>query len=110
MKQREIWRANLNPTKGNEQQGFRPVVIISGNAMNDHLGVVIICPFTSKVKHYAGCLVLSANPENGLATNSEVLTFHVRSLAKERLVEKLGEITEEQLEQIKQGLVEILRY
>jgi mRNA-degrading endonuclease toxin of MazEF toxin-antitoxin module len=39
-----------------------------------------------------------------------VLTFHVRSLAKERLVEKLGEITAEQLEQIKQGPVEVLRY
>lgn len=110
MKQREIWRANLNPTKGNEQQGFRPIVIISGNAMNDNLGVLIVCPLTSKIKNYAGCLVLQANTDNGLATDSEVLTFHLRSLAKERLVEKLGEITEEQLEQIKQGLVEILRY
>ncbi len=110
MKQREIWRANLNPTKGNEQQGFRPIIIISGNAMNDNLGVLIVCPLTSKIKNYAGCLVLEADKQNGLKTDSEVLTFHVRSLAKERLVEKLGEITEEQLEQIKQGLVEILRY
>jgi len=60
-----------------------------------------------KAKNYAGCLLLQ---DNGIATDSEVLTCHVVNLTKERLVEKLGEITAEQLEQIRQGLVEILRY
>ncbi|HBB93598.1 MAG TPA: transcription elongation factor GreAB, partial [Bacteroidales bacterium] len=39
MRQGEIWMADLNPVHGSEQQGIRPVVIISGNAMNDNLGV-----------------------------------------------------------------------
>jgi len=43
MKQRDIWMADLNPLKGSEQQGIRPVVIVSGNAMNDNLGICIIC-------------------------------------------------------------------
>jgi mRNA interferase MazF len=38
MLQKEIWLANLNPTKGKEQQGLRPVVIYSGNAMNKFMG------------------------------------------------------------------------
>jgi mRNA interferase MazF len=58
MKQREIWRADLNPVKGSEQKGIRPVVIISGNAMNDNLGICIICCLSLKIKNYAGCLVL----------------------------------------------------
>ncbi|HQX45452.1 MAG TPA: type II toxin-antitoxin system PemK/MazF family toxin [Saprospiraceae bacterium] len=37
MKEREIWFADLNPTKRSEQAGIRPVVILSGNALNDHL-------------------------------------------------------------------------
>jgi len=44
MKQGEIWMADLNPVVGSEQQGIRPVVIISGNAMNNNLGISIVCP------------------------------------------------------------------
>ena len=52
MKQREIWYANLNPGTGSEHQGFRPVVIVSGNLLNHYLQVVIACPLTSKIKNY----------------------------------------------------------
>ncbi|RMG26389.1 MAG: type II toxin-antitoxin system PemK/MazF family toxin [Bacteroidetes bacterium] len=110
MKQRDIYWANLNPTKGNEQRDIRPVVIVSGNAMNDHLGICIICPLSTKIKHYAGCLVLEKNALNQLPEDSEVLTFQIRTLAKQRLREKIGEISEEQLRVIRQGLVEILTY
>ena len=59
MKQRDIWMADLNPLKGSEQQGIRPVVIVSGNAMNDNFGSCIICPLTTKIKNYAGGIALS---------------------------------------------------
>jgi mRNA interferase MazF len=54
MKQREIWVVDLNPVKGSEQKGIRPVVVISGNAMNDHLNIAIVCPLTTQIKNYAG--------------------------------------------------------
>ncbi|HNQ37201.1 MAG TPA: type II toxin-antitoxin system PemK/MazF family toxin [Prolixibacteraceae bacterium] len=110
MKQREIWLADLNPVKGNEQQGIRPVVVISGNAMNDHLGISIVCPLTSRIKNYSGCLVLERSPSNGLSTNSEVITFQVRTLSRERFRTRLGEITGNQLRVIINGLNEILTY
>lgn len=110
MKQRDIWLADLYPVKGNEQSGVRPVVVISGNAMNDNLGIAIICPLTTKIKKYAGCLVLEKNPENGLAADSEVITFQVRTLAKERCKIRLGEISKYQLQVIKEGLNDILTY
>ncbi|HKJ42288.1 MAG TPA: type II toxin-antitoxin system PemK/MazF family toxin [Sunxiuqinia sp.] len=56
MKQCEIWYADLNPTRGSEQQGFRPVVIISGNLLNQYLPIVITCPLTTKIKTYKGKL------------------------------------------------------
>ncbi len=49
MRQRGIWLADLNPVKGKEQFGIRPVFIIIGNAMNDHLGNAIVCPLTTKI-------------------------------------------------------------
>jgi len=110
MKQCEIWYANLNPTKGSEQQGFRPVVIISGNLLNQYLPVVITCPLTTKLKAYKGNLILEPNAHNGLSKKSEIMTFHVRSISKERLVKKIGRITAVQLNELKQGLDDILRY
>ena len=110
MKQREIWLADLNPVKGSEQKGVRPVVIVSGNAMNDHFGVCIICPISSKMKNYAGCLVLKKDNVNGLERDSEVITFQVRAISNERLISKMGELTKPQLEVIKKGLMEVLTY
>ena len=110
MKQCEIWYADLNPVKGSEQQGFRPVVIISGNVLNKYLRTVIICPLTTKVKRYKGNIVLAPNDENGLSKISEILIFHIRSISKERLVKRIGKISNEQLNTLKQGLDDILRY
>lgn len=110
MKQGEIWYANLNPSAGSEQAGFRPVVIISGNLMNEFLSVVICCPITSKIKNYKGDVVLQPNKENKLKVQSEILTFHIRSLSKVRLKEKIGKISNSELEETKKYLNEILKY
>jgi mRNA interferase MazF len=110
MKQREIWYADLNPVKGSEQKGYRPVVIVSGDLLNTYLKVVIACPLTSKIKEYKGNIVLEPNTENGLSQRSEIMVFHIRSISKERLVSKLGTITKGELSELKQGLGDILRY
>ncbi|MBK7029334.1 MAG: type II toxin-antitoxin system PemK/MazF family toxin [Bacteroidales bacterium] len=110
MKQRDIWLADLNPFKGSEQKGIRPVVVISGNAMNDNLSIGIVCLVTKVVKKYAGCLVLEKNAQHGLDEESEVITFQIRTIARERLVRKLGEISKAELELLKSGLQDILTY
>lgn len=110
MKQKDIYLANLNPSMGNEQSGIRPILIISGNAMNDNFGVVIACPLSSKIKNFAGCITILPDELNKLSEKSEVLTFQVRSIAKERLMKKIGEISEYQFQTIKKGLNEILTY
>ena len=110
MKQREIWYADLNPVRGSEQQGFRPVVIISGDLLNTNLQVVIACPLTSKIKNYKGNVVLEPTEINGLEKQSEIMIFHVRSISKSGLVKKVGNISDQQLAALKQGLEDILRY
>lgn len=110
MRQREIWYADLNPTKGSEQSGFRPVVVISGNMLNTHLKVVIVCPLSSKIKNYKGNVVLNPNDKNGLTSPSEIMIFHLKSISKDRLVRKIGEISESELSYLKEGLDDILRY
>jgi mRNA interferase MazF len=110
MRQGEIWNVDLNPTKGSEQAGFRPVVIISGNLMNEHLNVLIVVPLTSQVKNYKGNPILTPSKLNGLKKESEMLIFHVRSISKDRLIEKLGSIEPAQLGQAIKTLNDILKY
>jgi mRNA interferase MazF len=110
MRQGEIWYANLNPSKGSEQAGLRPVVIVSGNLLNEHLPVLIVMPLTTKIKNYKGNPVLQPSKVNGLKNESEMLTFHIRSVSKDRLVEKLGTAEPSQLERAIKTLNDILRY
>jgi mRNA interferase MazF len=110
MKQGEIWYVDLNPVRGSEQKGYRPVVIISGNLLNTYLQVVIVCPLTTKIKGYKGNIILEPDDTNRLAEKSEIMIFHIRSISKARLIRKIGDITEENLAEIKHGLEDILRY
>jgi mRNA interferase MazF len=110
MNQGEIWYTDLNPSKGSEQSGMRPVVIVSGNLANTYLNTIICCPLTTKVKNYKGNVVLKPNKQNKLTKISEILTFHIRAISKERLVRKIGVITKEELQQIKTGFDDVWRY
>lgn len=110
MRQGEIWLADLNPIKGDEQGGLRPVVIVSGNLLNEHLNIVIVAPLTTKIKRYKGNPVLTPSKSNGLKHESEILVFHIRSLSKERLINKVGVIDKSELEVILKTLNDILRY
>jgi mRNA interferase MazF len=78
--------------------------------LNQYLPVVIVCPLTSKIKNYKGNIVLEPDEENGLTEPSEIMIFHIRSISKERLVRKIGEITSGELDGLKLGLDDILRY
>jgi len=110
MKQGEIWELYLNPTKGSEQSGRGPAVIISGNMLNTYLQVVIVCPLTTSIKNYKGNLIIEPNTVNGLTKTSEVLTFHVRSVSKTRLDKKIGIIPIKNVEVIKKTLSDILKF
>lgn len=110
MKQGEIWHANLDPSKGSEQAGSRPVVILSGNLLNQHLPIVIAAPLTTRIRKYKGNPVLGPTKVNGLKQESELLVFHIRSISKERLTRKCGNIEPHDLALAVKTLNDILKY
>lgn len=110
IKQGEIYEVYLDPVKGSEQAGRRPAVVISGNLANDNLNTVIVCPLTSKLKHYYGNLILEPGYPYGITKKSEVMTIHIRSIAKQRLQKKLGTISKKEITQLKDTLSKILTY
>lgn len=110
MIQGEIWYADLEPVKGSEQAGRRPVVIISGPTMNTAIQIIIVCPLTSVIKNIKGCVIIEKNTINNLKKDSEVLVLQIRTISKQRLTKKIGSITNSQLELIKEGVNLYLNY
>ena len=110
MKQGEVWYAELSPTQGSEQAGRRPVVIVSGNLLNQHLPIVIVVPVTTKIKNYKGNPIIKPSPANGLTSESEMLIFHIRSVSKDRLKEKLGNVDDQDMNLAIKTFNDILKY
>lgn len=110
MKSREIWLVDLDPTEGSEQNGIRPVIVISGNAMNDYSNLAIVCPLTTKIKNFQGGIVLEPNSENGLSQTSEILVFQVRTLSNKRFLKKLGVVPSQIHDQLLNNFIKICKY
>jgi mRNA interferase MazF len=110
MRQKEIWMVDFNPVVGSEQSGIRPAVIVSGNTMNNIYKVGFVCPLSSKIKAFKGCPVIIAGGTNKLNLDSQVLSFQIRTISILRLLNKIGEITDEQLDEIHHGINLYLHY
>ncbi len=70
-----IW-TDFDPTRGREQAGRRPAVVISAAAFNANTGLAVVCPITSRVRPFPTSVVLPP----GLPVAGEILTSHVRSI------------------------------
>lgn len=110
MKQGEIWLINLDPTVGAEIRKTRPAIIVNDNSIGK-LPLKVIVPLTDWKDHYqiAPWMVkISPNEANQLTKTSCADCFQVRSLSEQRMINKLGEIDSETLEEVKDGLAKVL--
>ncbi|MGH7644818.1 MAG: type II toxin-antitoxin system PemK/MazF family toxin [Gemmatimonadales bacterium] len=103
----EIRWANLNPVRGREQAGVRPVLVLSHDVFNERSGTVIAAALTSQSQRAGFPLTLElAMP--GLPKRSWVKISQVRTLAVERIGRRLGRATPEDVAQVVDGLWEII--
>jgi mRNA interferase MazF len=103
----EIWWADLDPVKGREQAGTRPVLVISHDVFNQRSGTVIALAITSREPSAGFPLTLAITSTN-LPKQSWVKIGQTRTLSTERLSKKLGGISPEELNQVIAGLNEIV--
>ena len=101
-----IW-ADLNPTRGNEQTGLRPVLVLSEDVFNLKSGTVITVALTSQPQK-AGFPLTMELSSKGLPKKSWVKISQIRTLSVDRLGKKIGKVTAYELAQIIEGLNEIL--
>jgi len=103
----EIRWADLNPVRGREQAGRRPVLILSHNVFNERSGTVIAVAITSQPQRAGFPLTLELKAKE-LPKPSWVKISQIRTLSVERLGERIGEASPEEVNQIVEGLNEII--
>ncbi|NLI48300.1 MAG: type II toxin-antitoxin system PemK/MazF family toxin [Acidobacteria bacterium] len=103
----DIRWADLNPGRGNEQAGQRPVLILSHDVFNERSGTVIAVAITGQPQRAGFPLTLELESK-GLPKRSWVKISQIRTLAVERIGNRLGKAKPEEIAQVVDGLNEII--
>lgn len=94
VKRGEVWLADLNPIRGSEQAGIRPVLILQNDTINRFTTTVVTIPFTTNLRRAVlpSCIRVSAG-EGGLSSDSVALCHQLRVLDMTRLIRCLGSVS-----------------
>lgn len=89
----EIWEVDLNPTRGREQSGIRPALIVSDDSLNrSSRNLVIVAPITGTDRGFPTHVQVNP-PEGGLTKRSVIMTESIRSISTARLIRRLGAVS-----------------
>jgi mRNA interferase MazF len=103
----EVRWADLNPVRGREQAGLRPVLILSHDVFNERSGTVIAMAITSQSQDAGFPLSLEIESRR-LPKKSWVKISQIRTLSVERIGRRISRLSPEQLDQVIEGLNEII--
>jgi mRNA interferase MazF len=104
----DIRWADLNPVRGREQAGLRPVLILSHDVFNERSGTVIAVAITSQPQRAGFPLTLELKTGD-LPKRSWIKISQIRTLSVERIGKLIGRASPEELSQVVEGLNEIIR-
>jgi mRNA interferase MazF len=99
--------ADLDPTRGREQAGRRPVLVLSHDVFNDRSGTVIAVAMTSQEPR-AGFPLTTESQAEGLSKQSWIKISQIRTLSVDRIGSRLARASEEELAKVLDGLNEII--
>ncbi|OGW16865.1 MAG: MazF family transcriptional regulator [Nitrospinae bacterium RIFCSPLOWO2_12_FULL_45_22] len=103
----DIRWADLNPVRGREQAGLRPVLILSHDIFNERSGTIIAVAITSQPQRAGFPLTLELKTED-LPKRSWVKISQIRTLSVERIGKMIGKASPEELDRVIEGLNEII--
>jgi mRNA interferase MazF len=101
-----VW-ADLDPTKGHEQAGRRPILVLSHDVFNERSATVIACAITSQEPSAGFPLTLELTSVR-LPRRSWAKISQIRTLSIVRLGQRIGRVSEEELSSVLEGLNEII--
>ncbi len=102
----EIWLADLNPIRGSEQAGTRPVPVVQNDAINAFTSTLLAIPLTTNLRRakLPSCVQVSRG-DGGLASDSVLLCHQMRVLDRTRLIHKLGTVSRETIASVENCLL-----
>ncbi|TDL95362.1 type II toxin-antitoxin system PemK/MazF family toxin [Macrococcus carouselicus] len=105
MKRGEVFLADLSPVKGSEQGGKRPVVIIQNDVGNKYSPTVIVAAITAKInKARIPTHVEIGKTNHHLDKDSVILLEQIRTIDKNRLIEKLTVLSNDKMTEVNAAL------
>ena len=104
-KRGDVFYVDLNPVKGSEQAGMRPVLIIQNDIGNEFAPTVIIAPLTTKSfsREYPTNVHVKKGAA-GLKEDSTILLSQIRTIDKRRLHRKLGNLPPETMSKVNEAI------
>lgn len=100
----DLYLANLNPFKGSEQGGKRPVLVLQNNTGNLHSSTIIVATITSQEKKKGQPTHYPLPPVGRLKMASVVQLEQIRTIDKCRVLEYLGKVPAENMREINQAI------
>lgn len=109
-KRGEIYWLDWNPARGSEQAGRRPALIVQNDPFNRNSGYpnTIILALSTQGRDIPTHIVLEPDKANGLREISYIKCEQLLTVSKDRLNERVGEVTPEQLQKVDQALKRVL--
>lgn len=110
MKTADIYWVNLDPTVGDEIKKKRPVVVLNPGHQK-HLKLAIVVPVTGWKRHFDGnpfFVGIEPDSSNGLGKKSMVDCFHIRAVSHNRFLQRIGNISKDQMSRVKKSVALIL--
>ena len=103
LKQYEVVLVNLDPTQGSEMKKTRPCVVISPNEMNRYLQTIIIAPLTTQSRDYPTRVEVLVQGKNAW-----MVLDQIRTIDRNRVIKKLGLISQEEVQKCKKVIRQML--
>lgn len=105
-----IYDVDWSPSRGSEQAGIRPSLVIQNDIGNSVAAypITVVLAISSKIKGYPSMVRVEPSPQNGLDVPSEINTGQILSIDKSRLVAQRGMLPPDDMKRVEEKLAYIL--
>lgn len=104
----EIWWTVLGPVRGSEQDGRRPVLIVSNDWFNTYNPSLVFGVPITRVNKQIRLQVPISRGEGGLPVDSIIMCEQIRAMDRSRFEEKMGSVSMETMDAVRQSIIAIM--